>query len=319
MPVPAIDIENLTKDYPHGFLHLKKRRSLDALTMQVQDGEVFGFLGPNGAGKSTTIKLLMRLIFPTAGTARILGKSISDIAMHRDIGYLPEQPYFYDYLTATEVLDYFARFFHFSAADRHDRVQRMLKKVGLETARKIQLRKYSKGMLQRVGLAQAILHDPAVVILDEPMSGLDPVGRREVRDIILDLKNQGKTVLFSTHILSDAEMLCDRVGVIVGGKLQGIGAPNEIVGLKTHGMEILFQLGGNAEIDSALLAAATKTGDRYRLHVEESDLYPALDQLKASGAKLLSVTQVKPSLEEYFMHLVEADRAQAAAVEVSAK
>jgi ABC-2 type transport system ATP-binding protein len=319
MPVPAIDIENLTKDYPHGFLHLKKRRSLDALTMQVQDGEVFGFLGPNGAGKSTTIKLLMRLIFPTAGTARILGKSISDIAMHRDIGYLPEQPYFYDYLTATEVLDYFARFFHFSAADRHDRVQRKLKKVGLETARKIQLRKYSKGMLQRVGLAQAILHDPAVVILDEPMSGLDPVGRREVRDIILDLKNQGKTVLFSTHILSDAEMLCDRVGVIVGGKLQGIGAPNEIVGLKTHGMEILFQLGGNAEIDSALLAAATKTGDRYRLHVEESDLYPALDQLKASGAKLLSVTQVKPSLEEYFMHLVEADRAQAAAVEVSAK
>jgi ABC-2 type transport system ATP-binding protein len=319
MPSPAIEIDNLTKDYPYGFLHMKRRRSLEALTMQVQDGEVFGFLGPNGAGKSTTIKLLMRLIFPTAGSARILGKSISDISMHRDIGYLPEQPYFYDYLTATEVLDYFARFFDFSAADRRERVERMLSRVGLETAKKIQLRKYSKGMLQRVGLAQAILHDPAVVILDEPMSGLDPVGRREVRDIILDLKTQGKTVLFSTHILSDAEMLCDRVGVIVGGKLQGVGTPNEIVGLKVQGMEILFEMTAAAKENNALLTGATKTGDRYRLKVEENGLYAALDQLQAVGAKILSVTQVKPSLEEYFMHLVEVDRAQAAAVEVSAK
>jgi len=319
MPGPAIEIDNLTKDYPYGFLQMKKRRSLEALTMQVQDGEVFGFLGPNGAGKSTTIKLLMRLIFPTAGSARILGKSISDIAMHRDIGYLPEQPYFYDYLTATEVLDYFARFFDFTATDRRNRVDQMLKKVGLESAKKIQLRKYSKGMLQRVGLAQAILHDPAVVILDEPMSGLDPVGRREVRDIILDLKARGKTILFSTHILSDAEMLCDRVGVIVGGKLQGVGAPSEIVGLKAQGMEILFEMAGGTVAAGALLAGATKTGDRYRLQVQENELYAALDQLRAAGAKILSVAQVKPSLEEYFMHLVEADRAQAAAVEVSAK
>jgi ABC-2 type transport system ATP-binding protein len=315
MAAAAIEIENLTKDYPYGFLQLKKKRSLEGLTMQVQTGEVFGFLGPNGAGKSTTIKLLMRLIFPTAGSARILGKPISDISMHGDIGYLPEQPYFYDYLTASEVLDYFARFHNFSATERRERVTRMLKKVGLETAGRIQLRKYSKGMLQRVGLAQAILHDPAVVVLDEPMSGLDPVGRREVRDIILELKKQGKTVLFSTHILSDAEMLCDRVGVIVGGKLQGVGAPSEIVGVKAHGMEILFELTGGA----ALLAQATRTGDRYRLQVEETGLYAALEQLRAVGAKILSVAQVKPSLEEYFMHLVEADRAQATAVEVSAK
>ncbi len=242
MPAAAIEIENLTKDYPFGFLHLKKKRSLEGLTMQVEDGEVFGFLGPNGAGKSTTIKLLVGLIFPDAGSARILGKPITDIEMHRDLGYLPEQPYFYDYLTAAEVLDYFARFHDLTATDRAERVARMLKKVGLETARKIQLRKYSKGMLQRVGLAQAILHDPKVVILDEPMSGLDPIGRREVRDIILELKHAGKTVLFSTHILSDAEMLCDRVGVIVGGKLRGVGAPGEIVGMKAHGMEILFEL-----------------------------------------------------------------------------
>src|SRR5579862_8511403 len=160
MAEAAIQAENLTKDYPYGFLHLKKRRSLEGLTMQVEDGEVFGFLGPNGAGKSTTIKLLVGLIFPDAGSARILGKPISDIEMHRDIGYLPEQPYFYDYLTAAEVLDYFARFHDLSAADRRERVAKMLKKVGLETAGKIQLRKYSKGMLQRVGLAQAILHDP---------------------------------------------------------------------------------------------------------------------------------------------------------------
>src|SRR5947207_5749432 len=214
MPTAAIEIENLSKDYPFGFLHLKKKTSLEGLTMSVEHGEVFGFLGPNGAGKSTTIKLLMGLIFPTAGTARILEKPISDIGMHNRIGYLPEQPYFYDYLTAAELLDYFARFHDLKAAERRERVDGMLKKVGLETARKIQLRKYSKGMLQRVGLAQAILHDPEVVILDEPMSGLDPVGRREVRDIILQLKKDGKTVMFSRHILSDAEMLCDRVGVI---------------------------------------------------------------------------------------------------------
>jgi ABC-2 type transport system ATP-binding protein len=319
MTVAAIEIENLTKDYPFGFLHLKKKRSLEGLTMCVNQGEIFGFLGPNGAGKSTTIKLLIGLIFPTAGTARILGQPISDVTMHQHIGYLPEQPYFYDYLTAAELLDYFARFHELKDADRRERVARTLKKVGLETARQIQLRKYSKGMLQRVGLAQAILHDPQVVILDEPMSGLDPVGRREVRDIILELKRDGRTVLFSTHILSDAEMLCDRVGVIVGGKLRGVGAPDEIVGMKPVGMEILFEFASGVANVSALVSKATQTGNRYRMQVAEENLYQTLEQLRAAGAKILSVTQVKATLEEYFMHLVEADRAQAAAVEVSGK
>jgi ABC-2 type transport system ATP-binding protein len=319
MTSPAIEIENLTKDYPYGFLHLKKKTSLEGLTMRVEDGEVFGFLGPNGAGKSTTIKLLVGLIFPSAGSARILGKSIEDISMHRDIGYLPEQPYFYDYLTAAELLDYFARFHEFTATERRERVQRLLKKVGLETAGKIQLRKYSKGMLQRVGLAQAILHDPRVVILDEPMSGLDPVGRREVRDIILELKRDGRTVLFSTHILPDAEMLCDRVGVIVGGKLRGVGAPDEIVDMKTRGMEILFEYSGGDGNLSALLRQATQTGKRYCLQVEETEVYATLEKLRTAGAKILAMTQVKATLEEYFMHLVEADRAQASAVEVSGK
>src|ERR1700756_3049799 len=175
MTAPTIETQNLSKEYPYGFLHLKRKTSLENLTMQVEGGEVFGLLGPNGAGKSTTIKLLMGIIFPTTGSAQILGKPVSDVSMHSAIGYLPEQPYFYDYLTAAEVLDYFARFHGFNAAERAERVRQMLKKVGLETAGKIQLRKYSKGMLQRVGLAQAILHDPKVVILDEPMSGLDPI------------------------------------------------------------------------------------------------------------------------------------------------
>ena len=318
MPAAAIETENLSKEYPYGFLDLQKRMSLENLNLRVESGEVFGFLGPNGAGKTTTIKLLMRLIFPTSGTARILGKSIEDVSTHQGIGYLPEQPYFYDYLTAAELLDYFARFHRLTASDRRERIERMLKKVGLETAKKIQLRKYSKGMLQRVGMAQAILHEPEVVVLDEPMSGLDPLGRREVRDIILELKREGRTVLFSTHILSDAEMLCDRVGVIVGGKLRGVGTPGEMVGMRTEGMEILFEVEG-ADKKFALMDRATRTGERYRVEVSEGELYGALNELNSVGARILSVAQIKPTLEDFFMHLVEADRAQGSAVEVSGK
>ena len=313
----AIETQNLTKEYPYGFLHLKRKTSLENLTMQVEHGEVFGFLGPNGAGKSTTIKLLMGIIFPTAGSAQILGKPVSDVSMHRDIGYLPEQPYFYDYLTAAEVLDYFARFHGFSATERKERVQRMLQKVGLETAGKIQLRKFSKGMLQRVGLAQAIVHDPKLLILDEPMSGLDPMGRREVRDIILELKNAGKTILFSTHILSDAETLCDRVGVIAGGQLRGVGAPGSIVGVKSLGMEIIFELTGSGAQVEKVRAKATKSGANYRMSVIELDLYAALEELRGAGAKIISVTRIKPTLEDFFMELVGKERAQAAAIEVS--
>ena len=316
MPSFAIETEHLSKEYPHGFLHLKKKTSLENLTMQVRDGEVFGLLGPNGAGKSTTIKLLMGIIFPTAGSARILGRPVSDVSMHRDIGYLPEQPYFYDYLTAAEVLDYFARFHGYGAAERGERVRTTLKRVGLETAGKIQLRKYSKGMLQRVGLAQAIVHDPKLVILDEPMSGLDPVGRREVRDIILELKNLGKTILFSTHILPDAEMLCDRVGVIAGGKLRGVGSPGAIVEVEATGLEISFELPEGNALPEAIRARATRSGAGYRLSATESEFYAMIDQLRAAGARVISVTQIKPTLEDYFLQLIGKEGAQAAAVEV---
>jgi ABC-2 type transport system ATP-binding protein len=305
----AIEIQGLTKDYPVGFWRKRMCRSLDSLTLTVEEGETFGFLGPNGAGKTTTMKLLMGLIFPTAGTARVGGRSIDDVRMHREIGYMPEQPYFYDYLTAGELLEYFARFFGYRAVERRERVRRFLELVGLTTASDVQLRKFSKGMLQRVGIAQAILHDPQVVFLDEPMSGLDPVGRREVRDIILNLKRQGRTVFFSTHILSDAEMLCDRVGVLVGGKLQGVGAPEELVSMEVLGMEILFEVRAGSAPPTSMAERATHTGNRYRIEVAEADLYSALEELRSCEARILSVAPLRPSLEDYFLKLVGREKA----------
>src|SRR5271170_4380327 len=289
MANPAIEIERLTKDYPVGFWRKKMRRSLDHLSLQVEEGESFGFLGPNGAGKTTTMKLLMGLIFPTSGTARVRGRSINDVRMHREIGYMPEQPYFYDYLTARELLAYFARFFGFNAVERNERVARFLSLVGLAATADVQLRKFSKGMLQRVGIAQAILHDPQVVFLDEPMSGLDPVGRREVRDIILDLKKQGRTIFFSTHILSDAEVLCDRVAVLVGGKLQGVGAAGEIVSMEVLGMEILLELREGRSLPQVSIDRVKRTGNRYRLEVQEAELYDTLERLRNCDARILSV------------------------------
>lgn len=316
MTAPAIEIQSLTKDYAVGFWRKKLRRSLDSLSLEVHEGEAFGFLGPNGAGKTTTLKLLMGIIFPTSGTARIRGRSIEDVAMHREIGYLPEQPYFYDYLTARELLDYFARFYGYGAAERRERVEKFLDLVGLSAAGNVQLRKFSKGMMQRVGIAQAILHDPQVVFLDEPMSGLDPVGRREVRDIILELKRQGRTVFFSTHILTDAEMLCDRVAVLVGGKLQGVGAPNEIVSLEVYGMEILFELKPGTTLPAGIGEKVTNTGNRYRVEVAETGLYGALEILKNASAKILSVTPLRPSLEDYFFKLVGKEKYSPHSIEV---
>jgi ABC-2 type transport system ATP-binding protein len=308
MSTPAIEIEGLTKDYAVGFWRKQMRRSLDNLTLQVQEGEAFGFLGPNGAGKTTTLKLLMSLIFPSAGTARVRGRSIDDVRMHREIGYLPEQPYFYDYLTARELLDYYARFFGYSTDERRRRVTLFLERVGLEDSGDVQLRKFSKGMLQRVGIAQAIVHDPQIIFLDEPMSGLDPVGRREVRDIILDLKRRGRTVFFSTHILSDAEMLCDRVAVLLGGKLQGVGAPGEIVSMEVYAMEIFFEMRDGRLLPGALAANATKMGERFRVEVPQEQLYPALEQLRGCEARILAVAPLRPTLEDYFLKLVARDK-----------
>jgi len=318
MNTPAIEIAALTKDYPVGFWRKRMRRSLDHLTLEVADGEVFGFLGPNGAGKTTTLKLLTGLIFPTSGTARVRGRSIDDVRMHREIGYLPEQPYFYDYLTARELLDYYARFSNYSATERRARVERFLGLVGLASAADVQLRKFSKGMLQRAGIAQAILHDPPVVFLDEPMSGLDPIGRREVRDIIHDLKRQGRTVFFSTHILSDAEMLCDRVAVLAAGKLQGVGTPNEIVSIEVAAMEIFFEMPEGRALPAAL-SRAEAIGARHRLEVPEAELYCTLDKLRECEARILSVSPVRPTLEDYFIRMVGKEKAPVHALEGMAR
>jgi len=224
-----VEIENLTKDYEIGFWRKRKVRALDGLSLTVNRGEIFGFLGANGAGKTTTLKLLMRLIFPTSGTARILDCDIADVSMHSRIGYLPENPYFYDYLTALEFLSFCGDICGIPKPERDRRAKQLLTRVGLkETRWKTQLRKFSKGMLQRVGLAQALINDPEIVFLDEPMSGLDPIGRREVRDLIASLRQDGKTVFMCSHILSDIEVLCDRVAILKGGRLSQIGALDDL-------------------------------------------------------------------------------------------
>src|SRR6476619_1538586 len=210
----ALSTFELTKDYAVGFWRKRPYRALDRLTLDVEAGEVFGFLGPNGAGKTTTLKLLMRLVFPTAGRAEILGRPLGDLGMKRRSGYLPENPYFYDYLTAEELLTYFASLFGYRGQERHVRTARLLDEVGIGAERRMQLRKFSKGMLQRVGIAQALVNDPEVLFLDEPMSGLDPLGRRDVRALILELRDQGRTIFFSSHILSDIEILCDRIAIL---------------------------------------------------------------------------------------------------------
>src|ERR687884_759695 len=225
----VVEIENLTKDYEVGFWRKRKVRALDGLSLQVERGEIFGFLGANGAGKTTTLKLLMRLIYPTAGRAFILGREIGDVSMHARLGYLPENPYFYDYLTAREFLEYCAELFGYEKKERRRRAAELLSRVHLdEKSWDKQLRKFSKGMLQRVGLAQSLVNDPEIVFLDEPMSGLDPIGRRQVRDLISSLRAKGTTVFMCSHILSDIEVLCDRVAILNKGRLAETGRLEEL-------------------------------------------------------------------------------------------
>src|SRR6202044_2869325 len=311
MANPAIEIERLTKDYPVGFWRKKMRRSLDHLSLQVEEGESFGFLGPNGAGKTTTMKLLMGLIFPTSGTARVRGRSINDVRMHREIGYMPEQPYFYDYLTARELLAYFARFFGFSAAERNERVARYLSLVGLAAAADVQLRKFSKGMLQRVGIAQAILHDPRIVFFDEPMSGLDPMGRREVRDLMEQLKHEGKTVFFSTHILSDAEALCDRVAIIHLGELRSVGAVADLTSSVEGRVELIWHGNKIPAAMKALGADCHITGDTVRAVLLEGNQDAALEALRREQLRIISLIPVRTSLEEYFVRKLQPSKAVA--------
>src|SRR5713226_3352420 len=264
----ALATYELTKDYAVGFWRPRPYRALDRLTIDVQPGEVFGFLGPNGAGKTTTLKLLMQLVFPTSGRAEILSCPAGDLRVKRRIGYLPENPYFYDHLTAEELLEYFAALFGYRGADAHARAGRLLDEVGIGAERRLQLRKFSKGMLQRVGIAQALVNDPELVIFDEPMSGLDPLGRREVRALILRLRDRGCTVFFSSHVLSDAEALCHRVAILAQGRLVATGRMTDILAFEARGWELIVANVG----DSALGALTSRVrhvvplgGGRYQL------------------------------------------------------
>ena len=306
---PIVEIDQLTKDYEVGFWRKRKVRALDGLSLQVNQGEIFGFLGANGAGKTTTLKLLMRLMFPTSGKARILGHDIADLAMHSQIGYLPENPYFYDYLTAREFLDYCGQLFGTPKPARKQRTAELLARVHLDTKSwDVQLRKFSKGMLQRVGLAQALVNDPTIVFLDEPMSGLDPVGRREVRDLIAGLRQEGKTVFMNSHILSDIEMLCDRVAILKRGKLahvghldelrRGAGATDriEVVATGTQTASLLLHLGDSAKFQ----VSSTASGVRIEL-ADEQHVDEVIVALRRAGGKLVSVQPVRQSLEDLFV------------------
>jgi ABC-2 type transport system ATP-binding protein len=300
----AIEILGLEKTYSVGFWRKKPKCALHPLHLTVEDGEVFGFLGPNGAGKTTTLKMLMGLVFPTGGSARILGMECNDPRVKAQIGFLPEQPYFYDYLTARELLEYYGQLSGVPARGRSGKVGAMLERVGLRDAGDTQLRKFSKGMLQRVGIAQAILHEPRVVFLDEPMSGLDPIGRREVRDLMEELKGEGRTVFFSTHILSDAEALCDRVAIIHLGELRGVGAVADLTSGVQGKVELVWH-GVVAPPSITLLGAECHlSGDRVRAVLPETKQDEALDALRREKLRLISLTPMRTSLEDYFVQKV---------------
>jgi len=299
--VAAIEILGLEKTYSVGFWRKRPKRALHPLHLAIEDGEIFGFLGPNGAGKTTTLKMLMGLVFPSGGTARILGMDLDDPRMKAQIGFLPEQPYFYDYLTARELLTYYGQLSGVDSRQLLRKVDSTLERVGLRDATDVQLRKFSKGMLQRAGIAQAILHDPKVVFLDEPMSGLDPMGRREVRSLIEQLKAEGKTVFFSTHILSDAEALCDRVAVINLGQLRGVGAVAELTSGVRGKVEIVWQ---GTSVPAAIKSLGAEThvaGDTTRAIISEQKQDAAIEAVRCENLRLISVTPVRVSLEDYFM------------------
>jgi ABC-2 type transport system ATP-binding protein len=303
--MPIVEIDNLTKDYEVGFWRKRKVRALDGLSLKVEPGQIFGFLGANGAGKTTTLKLLMRLIFPTAGRASILGQDINDISMHQRIGYLPENPYFYDYLTAREFLDYSGQLFDLDAATRKPRAEELLQRVNLDQKSwDRQLRKLSKGMLQRVGLAQALVNDPEIVFLDEPMSGLDPVGRREVRDLIASLRTENKTVFMCSHILSDIEVLCDNVAILKQGRLAHAGSLDELRAQGSNQIEIIATDANETVLRESLGSDAQVLIDAggLRIHIQdEKEIDAVIAAVRKANGKLVSVQPVRQSLEELFL------------------
>jgi ABC-2 type transport system ATP-binding protein len=304
----AILIEELTKEYAVGFWRRRPYRALDRLSLAIEPGEIFGFLGPNGAGKTTTLKLLMQLIFPTSGNAAILGRPIGDVEVRRRIGYLPENPYFYDYLTPEELLTYFAQLLDVPATDRRRRTSELLDRVGIGAERRFHMRKLSKGMVQRVGIAQALLNEPEVIFLDEPMSGLDPLGRKDVRSLILELRERGRTVFFSSHILADAEALCSRVAIVAGGRLAATGRLGELAEFEIRGWELVVSNMSPAALERVRPATTrvTEIGPgRYTLELPLAQAPERfLPEIAVTGASVISLNPLRDTLEDFFMRRV---------------
>lgn len=303
MPAAVLEVENLRKVFVRG-LSRKRTVAVDGISFAVERGEVFGFLGPNGAGKTTTMKMLMGLIHPTSGTASILGAPVGDLAAKQRIGYLPENPYFYDYLTATEFLHMVGRIYGLDRAQLRKRAGELLERVGIGMAKDRAMRSYSKGMMQRVGLAQALIGDPELVVLDEPMSGLDPIGRREVRELMLELRDAGKTVFFSTHILADANLLCERVAIIVKGKLRDVGPLGQLLSPKVHRVEVLWQ--GPESLREQLAreqAGEHSSSSEGQVFVarEQADVDRFLAAVLAGGGSISQISPQRETLEELFV------------------
>ena len=297
-------INGLTKEYRVGF----GRRSvmaLDHLDLEIEEGEVFGFLGHNGAGKTTTIKLLMGLVYPTSGEVWILDRSIRDVAVKQYIGFLPESPYFYEYLTAEEFLVFYGQLFGIGGLKLAKKIDELLELVSMTDARHRPLRKFSKGMLQRIGIAQALINDPRLVILDEPMSGLDPIGRRDVRDIILRLKHEGKTIFFSSHILPDVEMICDRIGILVNGRLKAVGTVQELAGASSvNSIELVVEDVSEAVLEEVRDLAATvmRRGNQVLIKLDDEErINSLLDLILKQKGRVVSLTPHKRSLEDLFL------------------
>jgi ABC-2 type transport system ATP-binding protein len=304
--VNVIEIRDLEVQYRTGFWKSKIKKGLTGLTLDIREHEIFGFLGPNGAGKTTTLKALVGLNSYSRGTVTIFGKSAQDPSSRTRLGFQPEQPYFYDHLNAHELLRFYGQLSGVTVdADQADR---LLRRVGLDSGNRAPMRKYSKGMMQRLGIAQAILHDPPLLILDEPMSGLDPMGRREVRELIQSFKDEGKTVLFSTHILSDAEALCDRVGVIHGGKLRGVATVAELLAQARGQFEVIWQ--GAPHALDATGHAPHEAGETFAVRLPESDLNSAIDAIRAQKGRIVSINPVRGMVEDYFVAHVQPETAQ---------
>lgn len=310
--MPIIEVDNLRKVFRRGFFR-RKTTAVDGISFSVEPGEIFGFLGPNGAGKTTTMKVLMGLIHATSGRARILGAPVGDRRARQRVGYLPENPYFYDYLSAVELLHMVGRLYGLDRAARDRRANQLLDRLGLSHAKRRPLRSYSKGMLQRAGLAQALMGDPELVVLDEPMSGLDPIGRKEVRDLIVDLRDEGKTVFFCTHILADANLVCDRVGILVNGKLRDVGPLGDLLSPKVHTVEVQWTCGDDGLVEQLRAHGrhvSTSEGEITTCEGHEgADAF--LRELMQAGGRVLAVTPQRETLEELFVKDAQASAGEA--------